>query len=228
MYFNTPSLAAALEKADVVVFDMNGTIVDDEPVHHEAANEVLSPFGLSLDEDAFIARCIGIRTRNWMSALLPQVPPEDLGALAGKKEAAYARLVADKVRGLVRPGALNLIHFAAEHPDKKLALATSSPRDALSVILGPSGLGVIQLFDFIITGNDVTNVKPHPEIYHRVRAAFPGAENFLVIEDTFAGVTAAKAAGMTCLAFPNAYTIRQDLTAADAAVDSLLPDALAA
>lgn len=225
MYFHDKALATLVEKSDVVVFDMNGTLVDDEPVQLRATNEVLKPFGIQLDEADFISRCVGIKTRVWMSEMLPGVSKDRMDAMLDEREAAYARIAANEISALERPGVIGLLRFASAHPEKKIALATSSPMRNAEVIVGGAGLDVFELFDFVITGQDVKNAKPDPEMYNRVRAAFPGTENFLVIEDTWAGVTAAKAANMSCIAFPSDFTRGHDHSAADVIVDSMLPDA---
>jgi len=226
MYFKDLLLAAHMKLADVVVFDMNGTIVDDEPVQLRASNDVMNRFGIDLTEDDFIKHCVGRKPREWMSEMLPQVRDLQLEWLMAEREDAYARRVAAVVKDLARPGAVDMIKSVAAHPEKKLALATSSSSHNAGVILGPSGLNVMHLFDFVITGAEVKQGKPHPEIYDRVRKAFPAARSFLVIEDTQQGVTAAKASRMTCLAFPNRFTAGQDFSAADLVVNSLLPESV--
>jgi beta-phosphoglucomutase-like phosphatase (HAD superfamily) len=226
MYFTDKILAAHIAAADVIVFDMNGTIVDDEPVYHRAANDVLAPHGFAMKQEEYAIRCVGIKTKLWMAEFMPHLAAAEVQALVDARDSVYEDNIAGgRIRALVRPGALDLMRFAADHPTKKLALATSSPPRNVEFILGPQGLGVSGLFDFVITGRDVKKAKPDPEIYHGVRAAFPAARNFLVIEDTWAGITAAKAAGMTCLAFPSDYTRVQNHAAADAIIDSLLPSA---
>lgn len=224
MYFKDPRLSAALAEADVVVFDMNGTILDDEPVQWEASNEVLKSFGVTLSEPDFIAKCVGRKMREWMSKVLPSCNDNEMDKLLEAREQAYGRLVGARVPDLVRPGAVDLIRFVKEKTDKPLALATSSPPINAEIILD-RGLGLISLFDKIVTGLDVRLSKPDPEIYRCVQAAFPAARRFIAIEDTWAGVTAAKAAGMTCIAIPSRFTGGQDFSAADFIVTDLTPAA---
>jgi HAD superfamily hydrolase (TIGR01509 family) len=225
MYFTDKILDAYARSADVVVFDMNGTIVDDEPIQILGVNEVFAAHGVNISKEEFISRCVGQPTRPWMRHFLPAVSDAGIERLIVEREAAYARLVAGKVNTLVRPGVLEFIDWVTAQPKKNLAVATSSTPANVETILGGKGLNIVSSFDFIITGEDVKTPKPDPEIYNRVRAEFPTAKNFLVIEDTWAGVTAAKATDMVCFSIPSEYTRIHDHSAADAVIDNLLPSA---
>jgi beta-phosphoglucomutase-like phosphatase (HAD superfamily) len=101
-----------------------------------------------------------------------------------------------------------------------LAVATSGTRAYVEHVL--ERLGVRGAFKAVVSGEDVVHGKPHPEIYLRA-ASLLGADptDCVAIEDTFHGVSAARAAGMRVVAVPNALTATMDFSAADAVVADL-------
>ena len=118
------------------------------------------------------------------------------------------------------PGAAELIEAANNHPEWRLAIATSSPSDKASATLAAAAIELAP-FDAVITGDMVTHTKPDPEIY-RTASSIMGLppDHCVVIEDATAGVQAAKAAGMQCIAVTNTFS-REQLADADQIVDSL-------
>ena len=101
-----------------------------------------------------------------------------------------------------------------------MAVASSSVRTDIEVIL--QSLGLLDEFEVIISGDQVKEGKPHPEIFLGA-ARLLGIEpaHCLALEDTTYGVAAAKAAGMYCIAVPNRFTANQDFDQADLVLDSL-------
>ncbi|GAI34174.1 unnamed protein product, partial [marine sediment metagenome] len=101
----------------------------------------------------------------------------------------------------------------------KMALASSTPMENIRLITG--SLGIANCFQAIVTGHEVTEGKPSPQVF-LLAAQRLGVEpeNCVVVEDAVAGVTAAKRAGMHCLAITNTHP-KQSLKQADLIVDSL-------
>jgi sugar-phosphatase len=104
--------------------------------------------------------------------------------------------------------------------DVKLAIATSGNEDKQFPVIRGAGLK-LEWFDVVVTGDDVTNKKPDPQIYE-ITAEKLGLppERCVVIEDAPAGVGAAKAAGMTCVAVTGSVSA-ESLQEADLVVDSI-------
>ena len=137
-------------------------------------------------------------------------------AIAQEKEETFRNLVRQNIRPL--PGAVELIKSLRENRFK-IAIASSAPMENIRLITG--GLGIDNCFQAIVTGQDVTEGKPSPQSF-LLAAQRLGVEpkNCLVIEDAVAGVTAAKRAGMHCLAITNTHP-KQSLKEADLIVDTL-------
>jgi len=199
-----------------VIFDMDGVIIDSEPFQSLAFKEVLAEYGLGPFEEA-IVQTPGVTTeRNWEVLRERYGIPDAVESLSARSRAAYVRIISDRIQA--RPGALELISSLKE-AGYKLALASSSIA-SVKVVVESLRLG--SQFDVILRGSDVSRHKPNPEIFLLAAqrlAVEPCA--CLVIEDSAAGVQAAKRAGMKCIATPTASTLNQDISAADLVLSCL-------
>lgn len=115
-------------------------------------------------------------------------------------------------------GALDLIKCL--HTKKvPIAVTTSAGREGTMLILNKAGIA--EMFDVIITKDDITNFKPHPEPYLKTAEKLGVEAKYCVaIEDTALGVESAKNAGMMCIAIPNEHTRDQDFSTADVVLES--------
>jgi HAD superfamily hydrolase (TIGR01509 family) len=142
-------------------------------------------------------------------------PPEEVLAA---REAIFWRLLED---GGVRPmpGLVTAI-ARLKGAGLVLAVATSGTRAYVELVL--HRLGVRAAFRAVVSGEDVTFGKPHPESYLRAAALLAATPaDCVALEDTVHGVTAARAAGMHAVAVPNAMTAGMDFSAAEAVVADL-------
>lgn len=228
MYFRDVALQQYVDQSAVVVFDLNGLIIDDEPIQLEATNEVLAEYGIKLAEKEWIAKCVGRRPVSWLPDIVPKMRENRLSVdnIIRAKDVAYENRVIKVVKSIVRPGVYDFMNFLTAN-NKIMSLATSTTKHGMDLILGSAGLDIIRRFAFIICGDEVRSGKPNPEIYNRVRQRFPDRREaeFLVIEDSSVGVQAAKNANMKCVAVPNTFTIGQDFSRADFVVGNLTPEA---
>ena len=140
----------------------------------------------------------------------------EVDAIAEEKEMTFRRLAGDKIKPL--PGALELLKLLKDN-GFSMAIASSTPAENIELVTGT--LGIADCFQALVTGHDVTEGKPSPRVF-LLAAQRLGVEpaNCLVIEDAVAGVTAARRAGMACLAVTNTHS-RQKLSEANLIVDSL-------
>jgi HAD superfamily hydrolase (TIGR01509 family) len=118
------------------------------------------------------------------------------------------------------PGVLTLVNALLDDNDWRVALATSSSREKSRHALGAAGVP-FEGFGAYLTGDDVTQKKPAPDIYLKAAEGIGLPPSVCVgIEDSVNGVKAVKAAGMACIAVTNSFT-REDLAVADRIVDSM-------
>jgi len=185
-----------------VLFDMDGVLVDSEPVWFEVETALVEGMGGTWSpEDQ--AKCIG-GTVDWFcryvieltgSSRTPQdVQDEILAAMAARFTDALS----------IHEGALELVD-AVRAQGARTALVTSSFRLLVDPAL--QWLGVHR-FDAVITGDEVSTGKPHPEPYLAAcRALGVDPSAAVVIEDSFSGVRSAEAAGCTVVAVPSVAPI---------------------
>jgi HAD superfamily hydrolase (TIGR01509 family) len=199
-----------------VVFDLDGVIVNSEPIHEQATDEYLASLGIP-DDEALRQDMMGRRVRELTDVLAERLgrPPEEVSA---EREAIFWRLLErDGPRPM--PG-LGAAIARLSRAGLELAVATSGTRAYVGFVL--ERLGVRAAFKAVVSGDDVTLGKPDPETY-LLTAALLGADpaDCVALEDTFHGVTAARSAGMHAVAVPNALTAGMDFSAADAVVADL-------
>jgi len=144
-------------------------------------------------------------------------------ALQLRKTEIFQELVREAGPSAARPGIVELIDRATEHPNWKVAICSAATRSAavevLDVVLGKDRVAKL---DLMLLGDDVTHKKPHPEVYLSAAERLTVApEECVVIEDSKVGLEAAVAAGMPCLVTPTQSTMTQDFSEAVAVV----PDA---
>jgi beta-phosphoglucomutase family hydrolase len=202
--------------AKAVIWDMDGVIADTALYHFEAWQEVFQKRGVSFTEDDF-RRNFGQRNdtiiRNVLGAGLP---PSEIDIIAGEKEEIFRQRVRQKIKPL--PGAIELIELLKEH-FFSMALASSAPIENIRLII--RSLDINNCFHAIVSGKEVKEGKPSPQGFLLAADKLGVApENCIVVEDAVAGVTAAKGAGMHCLAVTNTHP-RVSLKEADLIVDTL-------
>jgi beta-phosphoglucomutase family hydrolase len=199
-----------------IIWDMDGVIVDSAQVHFRAWRSIFHSRNVGFTYEDF-RHTFGQRNDNIITTILgKKVAPELVATIAREKEERFRSLVEEELEPF--PGAIELIQSLnrAKFP---LALASSAPMQNIELILDK--LGLKKCFPVIVSSEEVSKGKPDPEIFLTAAKRLnvePG--DCLVIEDAVAGVTAAKAAGMKCIAVTNTHTARS-LIEADLIADSL-------
>jgi len=199
-----------------VLWDMDGVIVDTMDYHYGAWRDILKEMGIVFNKKDFIP-LFGQRHDNIVRfALGDDISPQELEALSDRKQALYRERVSKDIKPM--PGAIELIKSLNEYKIKT-ALASSATPENIDVIL--RGLGIQECFQATVNGPEVAEGKPSPLIF-QLAARKLGVEpaNCVVIEDAVAGVTAAKKAGMKCVAVTNSNP-GEKLKNADLIVDTL-------
>ncbi|MBN1409355.1 MAG: HAD family phosphatase [Spirochaetales bacterium] len=200
-----------------VIFDMDGVLVDSEPLHYESEKTILQTYGLDFTREVH-KNYIGYANelKFWQDLCHLYNVELDTSMLMKKKmEYFYAHL--DKIV-LIEPAKKLLENL---HSRKiPLALASSSNRELIDKILGTFSLG--HFFKVIQSGDNIKNGKPAPDIFLKTAELIStDPAECIVIEDSLNGVKAGKAAGMTVIAVPNEYTRSFDFSMADYTLESL-------
>ncbi len=199
-----------------VIWDMDGVIVDTGPYHFRAWQEVFQKRGVNFTEEDF-KRNFGQRNdtiiRNTMGGSMSS---SEMDAIAGEKEENYRRRVAQNIKPL--PGAIELLRSLGDQ-GVKVAMASSAPMENIQLVT--RALGINDCFQAIVWGREVTEGKPSPQGFLlAARKLQVEPQDCIVIEDAVAGVTAAKRAGMKCLAVTNTHPA-VSLKGADLIVNTL-------
>jgi len=208
-----------LHDLTAVVFDLDGVLVDSEPIHFRAANRVLRRYGSSISEAEYRG-FIGLgETATWEAWRTPSRIPNSVEALVAAHTQARLEEIATGVDAI--DAAVQLarqLHASG----MQLAIASSSTRQVIDALL--LALDLDGVFRVRISGedSDVRASKPAPDVYLAAAAQLGVAPSAcLAIEDSGPGVVSAKRAGMTCVAVPNRWTADQDFSEADVVLESL-------
>lgn len=206
-----------------VIFDMDGVIIDSEPVHFRIEAALFEEFGIAVpreEHESYVGtashemfRRIGAtHGARWQEANLTL---DDVVALERRR---YLRELHEQMVPFV-PGTIQLMInlYQAGH---RIAIASSAPHEQIDEVVRQAHIGAI--VKCRVSGDDVARSKPDPEIFLTAAACTgtPPAECW-VIEDSAHGVAAARAAGMRCIGFRNSGSGAQDLSAATAIATSM-------
>lgn len=201
-----------------LVFDFDGLILDTETPEFVAWQEVFALHGATLVA-ADWAHVIGSLDSGWnaVDEIRKQTGVTvDADELRTTWKARQVELLA---RETVRPGVTELLKQAAQR-SLGVAVASSSPRWWVEGNL--ERLGLLDAFPVIATGDEVPRTKPDPAVYLLALSRLSVAPtDALAFEDSPNGIRAALAAGLHCIAAPNAVSRHLDLTAADAVLPTL-------
>ncbi|HUC17319.1 MAG TPA: HAD family phosphatase [Acetobacteraceae bacterium] len=194
---------------DAVILDMDGTLHDTECIYHEALKRAVTAVGFSVT-DGFVHSLIGIPGKETDEMLQTHLGPRfPFDAYDRLYDEYCETLMAEGIR--LKPGVTELLDFL-EACALPVAIATSASRRAATLHLMRSGLG--SRITKVVTRDDVTRGKPHPDVYleaaHRVGAA---PERCLAVEDSFNGIRAAHAAGMMPVMVPDVLTPTPEIRA---------------
>lgn len=203
----TARFASALSEAfGAVIFDMDGLIIDSEPLWHEAEISILGGLGVPL-VDASCRKTKGMFVNEVTSYWFDRFPwsgPEP-DEVADQVVEAVMRLVVEK--GTLKPGAKKAVQ-ACRRSGLAMAVASSSAYRLISLVLEKFSLH--DQFDVVHSAQDEPYGKPHPGVFLTAAAKIGvPPQACLVWEDSPAGVLAAKSARMTCVAVPE-YEERED------------------
>ncbi len=196
-----------------VIFDMDGVIIDTEPVHKYAYYQHFNQLGIEISAEEY-ATFTGNSTKNIFERLKAQFQLEDdVTALVETKRSIFNDAFDSKEDLYLLDGVEDLIKELHEK-GMQLVLASSSATVTIHRIFNRFDL--FKYFTHIVSGEDFPKSKPHPAIFqHAAMLSKTPVENCIVIEDSTNGVLAAKAAEIYCVAYNSFHSKMQDYSKAD-------------
>ena len=185
-----------------LLFDFNGVIVDDEPIHFEASQRILNEFGIRISRQEYDAEFLGLNDRECLDLALTRYfrkafSQSELEEIVQRKSRYYSDLVGDNPPFV--PGSIEFIKEASGR--FRLAIVSGALRKDIEHTLSVANLS--SLFPVIISADDVKSSKPDPEGFNLAIARLDSTltpSECVVIEDSARGIRAAKRAGTRCLA----------------------------
>ena len=201
-----------------ILFDMDGVLVDSEPVINAAAIAGLAEFGVQAVPDDFLP-FVGAGEDRYIGGVAEKYGHPYQIAMKDRVYQIYLDLVEAQIK--IFPGVRELLTDLASD-GYPMALASSADRIKIDANLKAAGISP-DSFGAIISGEDVIHKKPAPDIYLTAAKAI-GADpaNCVVIEDALNGIQAAAAAGMKCIAVATSFTPAElNATSADCVAGSI-------
>jgi beta-phosphoglucomutase len=184
-----------------LIFDMDGVIVNSNPLHREAWTEFNRRHGLATTDD-MIERMYGRRNdqivRDFFGAGLAD---GEVSAYGAAKEEIYRDMLGSRIAEALVPGLRAFLDLYRRAP---LAVATNAEPENVDFVLDRAGLR--PYFRVVVDGHQVSQPKPHPEIYLRAASLLEiPPSDCIVLEDSHTGVAAARAAGMRVIGLGTTY-----------------------
>lgn len=200
-----------------VLFDMDGVIVDSEPIHRKAFYKTFEDLGIEVSNEVYTSFA-GASTQNIADKLIGLYNLSVASSFIMDSKRKYFKefFYEDSDFDLI-PGVRQLIeHYYSN--GIKLVVASSATRTTIQMVFEKFGLD--KYFVGRISGADLVESKPNPEIFIKAaEIAGEPVQNCMVIEDATNGIKAARAAGIFCAAFKSPHTHLQDYTLANLVIE---------
>ncbi|MCK4872816.1 MAG: HAD family phosphatase [Phycisphaerales bacterium] len=205
-----------MNQSIAVIFDIDGVLVDSYEAHFQSWRSLACEAGITLTKTQF-AQTFGRTGRDIIACFWGDLPDDDIKRMDERKEAFYRDIVSDNFPAM--PGAADLIG-ALRDAGCRIAVGSSGPPENVQLVI--DRLALEGLLGAVVHGMDVTRGKPDPQVF-LLAAQRLGIEprHCVVVEDAPAGIAAAHAAGMSCVALCSTGRTCDELAEADLIVDAL-------
>ncbi|XP_031503556.1 haloacid dehalogenase-like hydrolase domain-containing protein Sgpp [Nymphaea colorata] len=206
---------------EAVLFDVDGTLCDSDPLHFEAFRDLLQKIGFQggvpIDEEFFIKNISGGHNEDIIGILFPDWDHQKALQFMDDKEVLFRRLAKEK---LVPVNGLHKLCKWIEDKGLRRAAVTNAPRPNAELMI--SSLGLSEFFEYLIIGGECERAKPYPDPYLKaLKCLGVSPERAIVLEDSAAGIKAGVAAGVPVIGIT---TRNPDQLLLDAGASLLIKD----
>ncbi|HVX47345.1 MAG TPA: HAD-IA family hydrolase [Mycobacteriales bacterium] len=199
-----------------VLFDHDGVLVDTEGWYFKAGERALADIGVSMDRDQYL-RDMSLGSSTWARAVAAGIDEQVIGRQRAARDAYYQEYL--RTEDIEIHGVVDALAELSKYV--RMAIVTTARRTDFDLI--HESRDIRQFMDFVLTREDYTHAKPHPEPYLTgLRRFGAGAAETLVVEDSSRGLNSAVAAGIDCAVVDNEFTRTQDFSRADHRIESLI------
>lgn len=189
------------ENISAIIFDMDGTLVDNIPYHKEAWIKFLKKHKINLDPDQFEAQNHGTIDQMIKRFFGSNTALKEVKKLGQEKESLYRTIYKDNIKEVE-----GLTAFLKELKSKNIKIALATNCDSPNIDFVLDRLHIRKYFDIIIGGHQVANGKPHPEIYNSVLKKLAIKNNQVIaFEDSKGGIESALKAGIEVAGITTSY-----------------------
>lgn len=194
---STASLAA-LAPLEAILFDVDGTLCDSDPLHYQAFREMLQEIGFNggvpITEDFFVENIAGKHNEDIAELLFPDDIPRGR-IFVEDKEAMFRKLASGQLTAV---SGLYKLKKWIEDRGLKRAAVTNAPRPNAELMI--SSLGLSDFFQAVVIGGECEHAKPHPEPYLKGLDLLKASkEHTIIFEDSVSGIKAGVAAGVATI-----------------------------
>ncbi|SHF11217.1 haloacid dehalogenase superfamily, subfamily IA, variant 3 with third motif having DD or ED/haloacid dehalogenase superfamily, subfamily IA, variant 1 with third motif having Dx(3-4)D or Dx(3-4)E [Fodinibius roseus] len=206
-----------MKQITTIIFDMDGVIVDSEPIHMKIEQELFHELGLEITTEEHWQYVGTSAHEMWEDIIDKYQLPVSADKILAEKQQRYLKHLSNTEKLNHISGIKRLIRHFYKH-NKSLVLASSATREEIKFVLNK--LNLKTYFPITISGAELERSKPDPMIFLKASTlSQTPPEQCCVIEDSENGVRAAKAAGMRCIGYRNPHSGDQDLSKADVILD---------
>ena len=207
-----------MDKKRAFIFDMDGVIIDSEPIHDKVVRGILAKDNIFVSDEEFRSY-MGMASTAVFKLFIEKYnlahTPQQLAS--EQMESVKDYIVKYNIKPIA--GIVDLLQKLKEH-DVPTAIASSSPMSSIEFVA--KQFGIAEYFNLFVSGEDLPHSKPNPDIYLKTAKLLNVAPcDCVVLEDSKNGTIAGKSAGMYCIAFDNPNSGNQDLTRADIIVKNI-------
>jgi sugar-phosphatase len=204
---------------NTVIFDIDGLLIDSEPLWNQAAEEVFKTYGVNLTEEQYKSTT-GLRTKEFVHWWFGKFQIGAVEHSIAEKKIVSSVLEKIETKAATMPG-INYIFDFFHKKQFNIGLATSSPQALIDLVVKMTGIG--DYLHATASADELPFGKPHPQVYLNCAAKMNSAPTSCIcFEDSFNGMIAAKAARMKCVVVPHFSQLKDEKWgAADLKLSSL-------